>query len=153
MLILVALGMNATSEMLVGGKCSYDYYNGTCRICSILQSDESVGQMAMLGGPGYAGYEVKYVFIPKDELPEGILDIVDKCLGCNNTLLLCNSWYPGPKFLEKYNITEGAVFNCTLEVIKTGTCTPIIIELSGIERCDYFESSEEETSATSNTSA
>lgn len=135
-------GMTDSAQgLLVGGHCTYDYYNGTCRICSIEQTPESAHQAEVEGGPGYAGYEVKYEFTPAEPLPEDIIEMVNRSIsGCDNLLLLCNSWYPGPKFLQKYNITEGAIFDGNMSVIVTGTCTPVIIEMKGIDRCDYFES-------------
>ena len=43
--------------------------------------------------------------------------------GKQYTLKLTNSWYPGPKFIEKYGIQEGKVFDCHVKVITKGTCT------------------------------
>ena len=61
-------------------------------------------------------------------------------IGCKNVLELYNSWYPGPKFLQKYNITEGAIFNCSLKLIKSGSCSQEIIRFKDIDKQDYFES-------------
>ncbi|MHC1632007.1 MAG: ABC transporter substrate-binding protein [Methanotrichaceae archaeon] len=61
-------------------------------------------------------------------------------MGREYLLQLCNSWYPGPRFLEKYNITEGAIFGCTLSLITKGTCSPIVFKFDEIDNCDYFES-------------
>lgn len=124
----------------IGGPCEYDLYNGTAMICSVMQTSESIGQAEVIGGPGYAGYEVRYEFTPSEELPVWVSDHLNQSGNCGLLLQLCNSWYPGPAFLEKYNITEGAVFNATLWAIRSGTCTPVVIELEGVDRCDYFES-------------
>lgn len=141
----VAWTADTANGLLVGGRCTYDYYNGSCRICSIEQTLESIHQAEVEGGPGYAGYEVRYEFIPAAPLPAEIMSMVNRSIsGCSNLLELCNSWYPGPRFLQKYNITEGAVFDGNMSVIKTGTCTPVIIEMKGIDRCDYFESEADE---------
>ena len=51
-----------------------------------------------------------------------------------------NSWYPGPRFLERYGIAAGKSFACTLNVISQGTCTPTVFDFQGIDRADYFES-------------
>ena len=51
-----------------------------------------------------------------------------------------NSWYPGPRFLERYGIAAGKSFACTLNVISQGTCTPAVFDFQGIDRADYFES-------------
>jgi len=50
-----------------------------------------------------------------------------------------NSWYPGPRFLERYGIAAGKSFACTLNVISQGTCTPAVFDFQGIDRADYFE--------------
>jgi hypothetical protein len=129
------------APLVVGGQCAYDEYRGTCRICSILKTNESAKQEQVIGGTGYAGFEVKYEFVPAELLPANVSQWVNESvISCNNLFQLCNSWYPGPKFLKKYNITEGSVFDCNLSVITSGTCTPMIIEFKDIDRCDYFES-------------
>ncbi|MCQ8903348.1 MAG: hypothetical protein NQU42_04570 [Methanothrix sp.] len=132
--------------VMVGGPCEYDMYNGTATICSVMQTNESAGQALVTGGPGYAGYEVRYTFIPSEDLPVWVSDHLNQSGNCSLLLQLCNSWYPGPAFLEKYNITEGAVFQATLRAIRSGTCTPVVIELEGVDRCDYFESGSPGTS-------
>ena len=74
-------------------------------------------------------------------LPLDVNDRINRsAIGCENVLQLCNSWYPGPKSLQKYNITERAVFNCSIKLIKTGACSPVIIRFEDIDQCDYFES-------------
>ncbi|MCX8207020.1 MAG: hypothetical protein N3G75_04215 [Methanothrix sp.] len=139
---------NSSGEgpVLVGGPCEYDIYNGTATICSVIQTNESIAQAEIAGGPGYAGYDVRYEFTPSEELPVWVSDQLNQSGNCSFVLRLCNSWYPGAAFLEKYNITEGAVFQATLNAIRSGTCTPVIVELEGVDRCDYFESGSPQTS-------
>ena len=133
-IIASAIGMSYTT-------CTYDEYKGQCKICSIMQTNESIHQEKVIGGPGYAGFEVKFEFNPVQSLPLDVYDRINKSLiGCKNVLELYNSWYPGPKFLQKYNITEGAIFNCSLKLIKSGTCSPEIIGFKEIDQRDYFES-------------
>ena len=138
--LLLLCGSSALGQGLIGGGCSYDDYPGACEIVSILKTDESAHQAEVGGGPGYEGYEVSFVFSP-DEPMNLTEDWENLVFGGAHLLQLCNSWYPGPRFLEKYNITEGAVFDCTLKLIAGGTCSPIIFEFEDIDRCDYFESS------------
>jgi len=133
----------ASATAMSNTACTYDEYEGQCKICSIMQTDESVHQENVIGGPGYAGFEIKFEFVPNDaqSLPLDVYDQINKSvIGCKNVLELYNSWYPGPKFLQKYNITEGAIFDCRLELIKSGACSPEIIEFNEIDRRDYFES-------------
>jgi hypothetical protein len=134
-IIANAIGLSYTA-------CTYDEYNGQCKICSIMQTNASVHQEKVIGGPGYAGFEVKFEFIPVQSLPFNVYDRINKSvIGCKNVLKLCNSWYPGPKFLQKYNITDGAIFNCSLKLMKSGSCSPEIIGFEDIDQIDYFESS------------
>jgi len=141
--LLFLCGSSASGQMLFGGKCTYDDYPGSCEIVSILMTEESAHQAEVGGGPGYEGYEVSFVFSPDEpmNLTENWENLV---FGREHLLQLCNSWYPGPRFLEKYNITEGAIFDCTLKLITGGTCTPVVFEFGEIDQCDYFESSEAE---------
>ena len=53
--------------------------------------------------------------------------------------LLTNSWYPGPEFIEKYGIEVDKQFDCSLQLITKGTCTPVIFEFRQIDAADYFE--------------
>jgi hypothetical protein len=130
----------ASEITMTDAACTYDEYEGQCKICSIMQTNVSVHQEKVIGGPGYAGFEVKFEFIPVQSLPFEVYDRIDKSvIGCKNVLELDNSWYPGPKFLQKYNITEGAIFNCSLKLIKSGSCSPEIIRFKDIDQRDYFE--------------
>jgi hypothetical protein len=66
--------------------------------------------------------------------------LVRQALEGRHELRLMNSWYPGPRFLERYGIAAGKSFACTLSVIAQGTCTPTVINFPHIDRADYFES-------------
>jgi len=144
-------GQDGMAGRFIGGRCSYEDFRGECEIVSVLKIDDSARQAQTIGGPGYEGFEVRFVFKP-DEPMNLSEDREEDLLGKERTLRLCNSWYPGPRFLEKYNITEGAVFDCTLRLITKGTCSPVIFEFDEIDNCDYFESylgRDAETSETS----
>lgn len=130
---------SAQGQIWLGGKCTYESYPGACEIVSVLKTEESAHQAEVGGGPGYEGYEVSFVFKPDE--PMNLTENWDELVfGRDHLLQLCNSWYPGPRFLEKYNITEDAVFDCTLKLITGGTCSPIVFEFDEIDVCDYFES-------------
>ena len=110
-------GQEPTEEgPVVGGPCSYNTFKGECKIISIL--NENV---------------IRYRFIPTEPLNlEGIewaKKVIDReyyeeyagYLG-----LKCLDKYPVTKEdLEKCNIKENAVLDCELEIITSGTCTPI----------------------------
>jgi len=121
---------------IVGGPCAYDVINGNCTITAITQTDNSKKQAEISGGPGYAGYEIKFSFTPDNEVD---LEGKEAMLKKENTLMLTNSWYPGQEYLTKYNIEEGASFKCSLDLITQGTCTPVIYGFDNIDTTDYFE--------------
>ncbi len=120
---------------MVGGPCSYTSYPGTCSIVSIDETDETRGQSAHAG---YAGRRVVFDYMPRGVVPQTVL--IADAIARRHELRLVNSWHPGPRFVEKYAIRVGAEFACRLDIIRRGTCTPVIIEFDAIDRTDYFES-------------
>ncbi|OGF25533.1 hypothetical protein A2331_01555 [Candidatus Falkowbacteria bacterium RIFOXYB2_FULL_34_18] len=122
-------------EPVVGGTCAYKKIAGSCRITYLSKTTASIAQAAISGGPGYEGYEVKYKFTPQNP---NLIDNED-ILSREHIFLLANSWYPGEKYLEKYKIAEGNVFDCELAKISKGTCTPNILSINEINNADYFE--------------
>jgi len=66
--------------------------------------------------------------------------LVQQATEARHELRLMNSWFPGPRFLERYGIAAGKSFECSLKVITQGTCTPTVIDFPAIDRADYFES-------------
>jgi hypothetical protein len=117
----------------IGGGCAYRSVPGTCTIASVKQTQASMHQAEVSGGPGYAGYEVLFSY--KDGA-----DAAAKAQEARqHPLRLVNSWYPGPRFLEKYGIAAGATFTCTLKIRTAGPCTPIVFDFPAIDRTDYFE--------------
>jgi len=115
-------------EHLIGGQCEYKVYEGRAKIISIAKKSESDNYP-------YERYEVKFIFTPDHEIKEAYAQTKGK----EFLLMLTNSSYPGPKFLEKYSIKIGKVFACYLKVIIKGTCTPVLFEFPDIKLDDYFE--------------
>ena len=111
-----------------GGPCEYARYKGKATIISI-------AKIAKTNRDPYEKYEVSFSFTPDLELQ----DNVARTEGKKYVLLLNNSSYPGPRFLEKYEIKVDKVFDCFMKVITKGTCTPIIFEFPTIQLDDYFE--------------
>jgi hypothetical protein len=121
----------------VGGKCAYVEHPGTCTIDGAVKTPDSIAQASLNGGPGYEGLAVTFTFAsarPSDDA------LVRQALAGRHELRLMNSWYPGPRFLERYGIAAGKSFACTLDVIAQGTCTPTTFNFPGIDRADFFES-------------
>ncbi|MDO8521605.1 MAG: hypothetical protein Q7S52_05815 [bacterium] len=128
---------NATP--VLGGGCSYEEMKGECRIISIAKTQNSLDQK---NSSGYEGFEVKFSFIPPTGSQNNInvngFDLND-FMTKKSLLQLANSWYPGPQYLQKYNITEDAVFACTLKVESKGTCAPVVVDFDEVDTTDYFE--------------
>lgn len=120
----------------IGGKCTYVEHPGTCTIVSIEKTPDSIAQASLDGGPGYEGLTVVFTFAGA---AAGDDQLVRQALEGKHELRLMNSWYPGPRFLERYGIAAGNSLACTLNVISQGTCTPTVFDFQGIDRADYFE--------------
>ncbi len=96
----------------------------------------SAQQASAGGGPGYEGLEVHFAFTPATPITS---PDAKAWAERTQTLQLTNSWYPGPRYVEKYGLTEGKTIPAVLEMITKGTCTPFVFALSGIDPSDYFE--------------
>lgn len=120
-----------SKSSVVGGPCEYKQYKGKAVIISITPK----ALPDYYTGPPYESYEVRYHFEPEEE----IMEAYGKVQGREYVLRLANFRYPGLKFLRKYCIEVGKYFECYLNVITKGTCTPIIFEFSTINLKDFFE--------------
>jgi hypothetical protein len=120
----------------IGGKCDYVEHPGTCTIDGTVKTADSTAQASLNGGPGYEGLTVTFTYAGPNAGDDGL---VRQALEGKHELRLMNSWYPGPRFLERYGIASGKSFACTLNVISQGKCTPTVFDFQGIDRADYFE--------------
>jgi len=120
----------------VGGPCFYSDYPGTATITRIEKTEESKRQARTSGGPGYEGYEVWFVFETDQDIKA---EWARESITREHQFRSANSWHPGPQYLQKYRIRVGGNYRCTLKVITSGTCTPIIFEFSQLKQDDYFE--------------
>jgi hypothetical protein len=114
-----------------GGPCEYKTYTGYAEIISIRLEKLTKGA----SGPPYESHKVKFLFFPNQPVEEAYAQVDGKPQQLN----LTNSWYPGPRFLEKYGIEEGKTFDCYLNVITRGVCTPVVFAFPDINLSDYFE--------------
>jgi len=121
-------GDKVGEKRLVGGQCEYKKYEGGAQITSITRIVGSVAD------PNERD-QVKFKFIPYGRVEETFAQIE----GREFSLTLINSSYPGRRFLEKYGIEVGKVFDCYLKVITKGTCTPIFFEFPSIKLDDFSE--------------
>jgi len=106
-----------SADRRVGGECQYHQYEGRAKIVSITKKSE-------IEKSSEERYEIKFLFYPNQEIKESFA----KVEGREFPLLINHNSYPGRKFLEKYDIKVGKVFDCILKVIRKGTCTPILFE-------------------------
>ena len=144
MLILQGLACSKNESMTtdarkIGGDCSYVSYTGIATITRIAKTEASRKQATMKGGPGYEGYEICFLFKTDQEIRK---EWARKSAEKEHLFLLANSWYPGPQYMEKYNIRSGNSYPCTLQVISKGTCTPTIFKFAEPKRNDYFETAQ-----------
>jgi len=124
-------GEKMLAPRVLGGPCDYKTYKGHAAITHIAPK-EIPGDRDL---PPCQSYDVKFIFFPDEAIdePHGRIE------GREHTLMLTNSRYPGPRFLEKYGIRTGKSFECHVKVIVRGTCTPILFEFPTIDLRDYFE--------------
>lgn len=125
------LAAEKSAPRVVGGSCEYKHYKGQATITSIRKKELPEDY----AGRSYESYEVKFSFFSEEEIKEAHGQVK----GREYILMLTNSWYPGPKFLEKYRIKAGKSFECYLKVIIRGTCTPVLFDFPTIDLSDYFE--------------
>lgn len=119
---------------IVGGdEISYDKYPGKAKIVRIEKTEQSKLQARETG---YEGYEVWFTFSTNKKIKQKwACDVVKK----EHLFQLMNSWYVGDKYISKYGIVGGKVFECTLCVITSGTATPVTFDFKKLNRTDYFE--------------
>jgi hypothetical protein len=120
----------------IGAQCEYESHVGTCTIISMLKTAASITQSKAAGGPAYEGYEVPFAYTSKVPVasPEARRAMTER-----HIFRLANSWYPGPRFVEKYGISPGKSFTCTLRIRTSGPCAPILFDFRGIDTADMFE--------------
>ena len=123
-----ACAIHTPKEPSAGGPCDYKKYQGQAKIISISPKT----------GPRHNSrdiYEVKFSFSTTQEIVEKFAQPEGK----EFLMLLNNSAYPNTQFLEKYNIRVGKVFECSMNVIVQGTCTPVTFEFPTIRLDDYID--------------
>ena len=131
-LVAAAALPSARAQLPGAGPHKYAKYPGTATIVRVEKSkDNNHGKAA-------EGYNVWFTFVPKEQVKE---ENGQEYLKNHkeHEFTLTNGWHPGPKYLKKYGIKQGAKMPCTLSVIIQGTTSPIIFELDGVDRADYFE--------------
>ena len=104
----------SVTEPSIGGPCDYKHYEGVAKIISINPRP----------GASPERYEVRFEFYPAQEIKEPFAQTE----GRKFLLLTRRGSYPGATFLDGNGIEVGKIFDCVLNVIAKGTCTPTIFE-------------------------
>lgn len=118
---------------IVGGPCKYADHPGTATITRVEKTEASKQQS---GSTGYEGFEVHFTFKPDAPLKD---DLGAKAATWEHLFQIGSGTYPGPEYLKKYKLEVGKTFRGTMSVITSGTCTPVIIKLEGVDPIDFFE--------------
>ncbi len=116
---------------VVGGNCRYDNYAGTATIVSVQSTVESKAQVKTAG---YEGLEVRFTVNTKEVIRQYW---AAPKVRQPQVFKMTNDWYPGPKFIEKYKIAKGKTYPCIVMVQTSGTCTPLLFDLPGVDPGDY----------------
>lgn len=127
----------AAPEFGLRGTCEYFEIPGRAQIVRIGKTQDSVQQAKVIGGPGYEGLEVRYTFVPDAPIQDAA---AKNWASRTHVLQLTNSWYPGPRFVEKYGLQTGVSIPAEMKVITKGACSPYIFQFPGIDLADDFES-------------
>ena len=120
-----------------GGPCTYLCYEGGAEVVRITQTRASLAQSKVIGGAGYEGYEVWFRFVPESDIHD---PRIGPLMGREHLFTLHNGWYVGPRYLKKYGIERGKKYPCSLKLIETGTCAPVVFDFKTVDTRDYFES-------------
>ncbi len=118
----------------VGGRCEYRDLPGTATITRVAKTAASSQQA---GAAGYEGLEIEFSFASSQPIEDAA---VRRFAERPHQLRLINSWYPGPRFVQKYGLTQGRALKAVLQIITKGTCTPMLFWFPEVDLSDYFES-------------
>ena len=130
------VAQGAAGSPMVGGPCTYYDLAGTATIVRVVKTPASSQQSTVSGGPGYEGFEVSFSFTPQRPITDpAARDFAQQ----PNVVRLTNSWYPGPRYIEKYGLSQGRKVPALLKVRTSGACAPMLFAFPGIDLADYFE--------------
>ncbi|GAB6036007.1 hypothetical protein JCM15519_05660 [Fundidesulfovibrio butyratiphilus] len=129
-LLLVASLETQAQPHRVGGPCTYDDVPAVFTVVSV----KPVPPSEAFGSPPYRPYRTLFTFKTKRRAPD-----VAHLLGRAHPLVLTSGADPGPDFLKRYGIRPGVRFKGSVRVIRSGTCTPFLFHLDGVDTSDLFE--------------
>lgn len=100
-----------------GGPCEYHRYEGRAEITSLQKTVDPYKK-------GEESYEVKFRFIPNQEIKESFARVA----GREFLLEINQSSYISREFIERHGVQIGKTFHGYLLAITRGTCTPVLFE-------------------------
>lgn len=107
---------------LVGGPCQYKSYPGQATILSITKSQ--AGDQTKI-----PRFDVKFSFTPQTKIEEKFVRMEGKTFNLYGN----NFQYPDQQFLTTHKIHVGKVMNGSLQVITSGTCSPVMFEFPALK--------------------
>ncbi len=121
--------INNNGSQMVGGPCGYAQYPGVCKVTALEEaSDQPAGSNS--------GASIKFTFTLNKgetitqagfELTPG--KIYQKTLALNGA----GDKVGSQACLDEFKIRQNQTYDCTLEVITSGTCTPEIFKFKNID--------------------
>ena len=100
-----------------GGPCEYHRYEGRAEITSLQKTVDPYRK-------GKDGWEVKFRFIPNQEVKESFAQVADR----EFLLEISQSSFLSQEFIERHGVQIGRAFHGYLLAITRGTCTPVLFE-------------------------
>jgi len=107
---------------LVGGPCQYKSYPGQATILSITESH--TGDQSKI-----PRFDVKFSFTPQAKIEESFVRVEEKAFNLYGN----NFQYPDQQFLTTHNIQVGNLLDGSLQVITSGTCSPVLFEFPALK--------------------
>jgi hypothetical protein len=103
--------IDTASGKKVGGRCEYRTYSGHAVIVSMEEASEMTGR-----------FDVRFRFIPEKTVKESFADPEGKIFQVQTS----NFQLPDRTFLEARKMQEHAKIPCLMDVVQSGSCTPVI---------------------------
>lgn len=108
---------------LVGGPCQYKSYPGQATILSITESQ-------IVDPDKIKRFDVKFSFAPQEKIEENFARVQGKTFSLYGN----NFKYPDREFLLNHNIRIGRILDGSLQVITSGTCTPVLFDFPALKQ-------------------
>lgn len=105
----------------LGGPCEYRGYPGQAEIVSVSRQETA---------PVSAGerYDVKFRFIPEGTIEERFARVEGRVF----SLLPDRVNPPDRAFIETFGVRPGRRYDCIMQVIQKGTCTPLLFDFPSL---------------------